>query len=98
MKSIENEICVCLAKSNPIETIRQHTDKLINAADKLWKLKYINDETYRLLKIACEYHDYGKVNEKFQSRITKGESFNIKNEIPHGILSMVFLKKDMFNR
>lgn len=97
MKSIENEICVCLAKSNPIETIRQHTDKLISAADKLWKLKYINDETYRLLKIACEYHDYGKVNEKFQNRITKGENFNIKNEIPHGILSMVFLKKDMFN-
>lgn len=97
MKKIEIEIEKCMAKSNPQETVRQHTDKLRNAARRLWQLKYIDDETYKLLLIVCEYHDYGKVNEEFQERIKNQSLFDEKKEIPHGILSTVFLNRDMFD-
>ena len=82
MKKIEIEIEKCMAKSNPQETVRQHTDKLRNAARRLWQLKYIDDETYKLLLIVCEYHDYGKVNEEFQERIKNQSLFDEKKEIP----------------
>ena len=68
------------AKSKPIETIREHTDKLLENL-KLLKNTYgdqivenINiDKTrfWKLLKIVCKYHDIGKVYTPFQNIIRK---------------------------
>ena len=67
--------------------------------------KYFNEKELELIKIACETHDLGKMNYKFQKKIYKSinQNFEINNyleklykelnieEIPHGILSCAFL-------
>lgn len=54
------------AKSEPIESIKEHTDKLIEQYEIIKKLygkeilenKEINEERFwNILKIACLYHD-----------------------------------------
>ncbi|KZL91871.1 CRISPR-associated helicase/endonuclease Cas3 [Clostridium magnum] len=67
-----------LAKSNPRETIIEHTENLLKSYDMLKEsypnLKNIN---WELLKLACIYHDAGKMNTKFQNKIIK----NINKEL-----------------
>lgn len=59
-----------LAKSNPKESIMEHTDKLL---DEFYLLKSIypnlKNVNWELLRIACIYHDIGKMNTKFQNKI-----------------------------
>lgn len=85
-------------KAKPDKTLREHTDDLVHNLDILKELSYIKDDhLYELTKLSCEYHDYGKVNRKFQKRIIKGTKFNENEEISHNILSLYFLDKDIFN-
>ncbi|ABR48352.1 metal dependent phosphohydrolase [Alkaliphilus metalliredigens QYMF] len=78
-----------LAKSNPEETIQEHTDHLIENY-KLLKLIYPNLQVnWDILYLACLYHDLGKMNLKFQDKI-KGIKKS-EDEIPHGILSLAFI-------
>lgn len=67
-----------LAKSNPRETIIEHTENLLKSYEILKKsypnLKNMN---WELLKLACIYHDAGKMNTKFQNKIIK----NINKEL-----------------
>lgn len=78
-----------LAKSNPKETIQEHTDNLLRNFDIL-KSVYPNLKiNWDMLYIACLYHDLGKMNRKFQYKIENQEK--IAGEIPHGILSIHFL-------
>lgn len=79
------------------KTIRQHTDELLKNLDVLYNLKYIkNDYIYSLTKVACEYHDYGKVNREFQKRIREHNNFNPNTEIAHNILSLYFINEKEF--
>lgn len=95
------------AKTNPKETIREHTD---NVLKEFYNLKttykkeieaiikdYIDvEEFWNLLKLCCEFHDYGKSNMQFQNklRLKLGEA-KLKcldsEEIPHNYLSPAFL-------
>jgi len=92
-----------LAKSNPIETIQQHTNELIKQYNIL-KEKYphiLKQTEWELLYLAALYHDFGKMNVKFQNKISK--AINNKNilkddlfefeEIPHNYISPAFLNK-----
>lgn len=96
MKNILEEVNKRLAKSNG-ETIRIHTDKLLERAKIIYELGYISEDEYKLLASACEYHDYGKVNELFQNRVFqkmeygKVIRFDKKNELPHNVLSACFV-------
>lgn len=89
-----------LAKPN--ETIREHTDNLLRDLKKLKDLGYIKDEhLYFLVKEACEYHDYGKVNKHFQKRINANKNgkkikFDEDIEIGHNILSVFFIDKSKY--
>ena len=64
------------AKSNPSETIREHTDKLLSALENLKELygSYFDDNTLKSIWYACEYHDYGKVMYNFQKNNSKDGS------------------------
>lgn len=64
------------AKSNPSETIREHTDKLLSALENLKELygSYFDDNTLKSIWYACEYHDYGKVMYNFQKNNLKDGS------------------------
>lgn len=89
-----------IAKTKPKETIIGHTDKLIKQFEKLKKLypniKYID---WDMLKLACLYHDLGKMNTKFQLKLMNKlemksdlvDDFPDIEEIPHGYLSPAFL-------
>lgn len=94
MKNINEDLKVLLAKPN--ETIREHTDKVKKSCDDLKELEYISEKMYTLLNLACEYHDYGKVNKEFQSRIKNNKKFNENKEVGHNILSTLFLKDEDF--
>lgn len=78
-----------IAKTYPEEeTIQQHTDRLVENYNIL-KTIYPNLKVdWDILRLACLYHDLGKMNAKFQSKI-KGEK--VSGEIPHGFLSIGFL-------
>ncbi|MCT4596890.1 MAG: CRISPR-associated helicase Cas3' [Vallitalea sp.] len=88
-----------LAKTYPRETIAEHTLCLINRMETLKKLypniPYLD---WELLKLACMYHDLGKMNSKFQNKLLNklGEKeiediIKDSKEIPHGYLSPAFL-------
>lgn len=78
-----------LAKSNPRETIIDHTEKLIKNY-KILKEIYPNlNVDWDILYLACLHHDLGKMNRKFQDKIEHIRRHI--DEIPHGILSLAFI-------
>lgn len=80
-----------LAKSNPKETIQEHTDNLLKNLE-LIKSYYPNMKiNWQLLRVASLYHDLGKMNLKFQSKIEGGKKYS--DEIAHNLLSLAFLDK-----
>lgn len=108
-----------LAKSNKVkneefitQTIEEHTNKLIELFNKFKEVygKYFEKHELELIKIACETHDLGKMNSRFQKKLYKsinkeklfecdkyieGLYKNINiKEISHGILSCSFLNID----
>ena len=91
---------VDLAKflAKPFKTIREHTDELLESVEVLNEFSYIDKKNYELLKIACEYHDYGKINDEFQKRVksTKKLIFDTEKEVAHNVLSLCFLNKKEF--
>lgn len=94
-----------LAKSNPQQTIAAHTIDLLNEFGRLKKIyPNIPNLDWSLLKMACFYHDLGKMNTKFQNKILKAigkndqllkDQFPHMQEINHGYLScaLIPLKK-----
>lgn len=70
------------AKTNPIETIREHTDNVLKEYSNL-KSIYKNDIDnvingfmdsdyfWNILNMCCEYHDYGKSNVQFQNKLRR---------------------------
>ncbi|MEN3042357.1 MAG: CRISPR-associated endonuclease Cas3'' [Fervidobacterium sp.] len=94
------------AKSNPKETLKEHTQKLIDNLEILKKI-YQNrlkktQEFWELLKFAAFYHDFGKIDPVFQNKIRNkiGEPTlqespkKQEKEIPHNYLSIIFLDKE----
>ena len=108
-----------LAKSNKIkngefitQTIEEHTNKLIELFNKFKDVygNYFEEHELELIKIACETHDLGKMNSRFQKKlynsINREKYFDTNKEldalyeqlniteIPHGVLSCSFLDID----
>lgn len=80
-----------MAKSNPPETLEEHTLELIKNYDILKNI-YPNIEIdWFLLKKAVIYHDMGKINDKFQSKLNGGKKEKSGDEIHHGFLSIGFI-------
>lgn len=80
-----------LAKSNPKETIQEHTDNLLKQLEileEIYPSLFTNWDIFYILKKACVYHDLGKMGTKFQKIISGKRN---EKQIPHGILSLSFL-------
>lgn len=110
MRRGEETLDKIYAKSKPVETLREHTEKLLENARILKELyqdkfqdKFPNpketEKFWDMLRIAAFYHDFGKIDPKFQNKIRKilkekplpevpGQ------EIPHNFLSPVFIDKE----
>lgn len=96
------------AKTNPIESIKEHTDNVLLEYERLRKLyeNEINniigfenkDEFWRLLYKVCFYHDLGKYNDEFQNKIKKNlgiaYSDTDNDEIYHNFLSPALITKE----
>lgn len=78
-----------LAKSNPKETIIEHTEQLIENYNILRNIYPNLNLDWDILYLSCLYHDLGKMNKKFQDKIENIKRH--KDEIPHGILSLAFI-------
>ena len=94
------------AKSDPIETIKEHTDKLLENLEILKKeygekitqsIEMPEERFWQLMEIVCKYHDAGKVFSGFQNAIREaiGEEliptrFN-NQEIKHEQISPMFV-------
>ena len=94
------------AKSNPIETIKEHTNKLLENLRILKRtygskiVKVIDmpeDRFWQLMEIICKYHDVGKVYSGFQNAIRKNigkpllqPQFN-NEEMKHEHISPMFV-------
>lgn len=81
------------AKSNPWETIMEHTEALLRECQRFMKIypdfvKKIS-RVWKLLVLTCIHHDLGKANDKFQERILTGKKQ--VGEVPHAILSIACL-------
>lgn len=84
--------------AKPSESIRKHTDKLIKNAFLLKRLGYMkSDKLFYDLLVACEFHDYGKLNSMFQKRIRKRFPFYADQEVAHAVLSIYFIEKNICN-
>lgn len=80
-----------LAKSNPRETIQEHTDNLLKQLEileEIYPSLFTNWDIFYILKKACVFHDLGKMGTKFQKIISGKRN---EKQIPHGILSLSFL-------
>ena len=87
------------AKSNPTETIKEHTNKLKRTygAKIVQVIDMPEDRFWQLMEIICKYHDIGKVYSGFQNEIRKniGEpllhtKFN-NEQIKHEQISPMFV-------
>lgn len=75
------------AKEN--ESIKEHTENLLQRERVLEELGYIKDEKeIKSLKDAIIYHDIGKSNRNFQDRLENQTKFK-SGEVGHNILSAI---------
>ena len=81
-----------LAKSKGGITLHQHTDDVVGTAHYILEMygSCFREIEKELLMIACEVHDYGKVDENFQF-ILKGEQELISETRRHEAISSLFL-------
>ncbi|MDR1702922.1 MAG: CRISPR-associated helicase Cas3' [Sporomusaceae bacterium] len=98
---------VYLAKTKPQETIAAHTDNLLEQYEKLKKIyghcqsPYLN---WEVLRLACLYHDLGKMDVKFQNKLRKNLQMPLLPEgelakfpeIRHNFLSPAFIPQEVY--
>lgn len=94
---LENRL---LAKSNPVETIEEHTGRLKENYHQLKRCYPALNADWQLLLLAVLFHDLGKINTKFQNKLYKHlqiplleDCFKDQEEIPHGNLSAALLDR-----
>lgn len=100
------------AKSDPVESIKEHTDKLLSNlkilqntyGERITKIIDMDFERFwELMRIICIYHDTGKVFSGFQNAIRKNigiecipTRFN-NSEIRHEQISPMFIPHKIYN-
>lgn len=87
--------------AKPTESLRSHTDNLVKQAFLLMKMNYIKSEKlFWDLLISCEFHDYGKMNDMFQKRVSPNYrkfAFDKDNEVAHSAISIFFIDDTICN-
>ncbi len=84
--------------AKPDITLQVHVEMLIKELERMYKYHYVDERIYRLVKLACLYHDDGKANIVFQMRVKDGKmKFNPVKEVPHNVLSAFLLDRAEFD-
>lgn len=85
-----------LAKSNPQETLREHTAALMEQFQVLRSLCPDIPADWELLRLAILFHDLGKADPAFQKKVGHPHYANSPQRpslIPHGLLSAAMMDK-----
>lgn len=78
------------AKSNPIETLKEHTERLLKNLnifrnyyenDLIKRAPFVDNNLWNILSTVCLYHDIGKIISPFQIKIRKSIISSINKEI-----------------
>ncbi|MCX7759682.1 MAG: CRISPR-associated helicase Cas3' [Hydrogenothermaceae bacterium] len=91
-----------VGKDKSYKTLQSHTEDLLTELERIKSLypEIFDEKLYFALKVACLFHDLGKISYHFQKKIHKvlGKEFKenpegrtLKKDIPHNFLSGVFL-------
>ncbi len=84
-----------LAKSNPPISIAEHNKGLFDSFDIL--KPFLNKEKLskylQVIEKLLKFHDYGKINQKFQDKLSNKKRHN--DEIPHEWLSIAFIDTEI---
>ncbi len=98
MRVIQNNF---LAKSKPRETIQEHTLRLLENFNVLQNIyPDIKNLNWGVLRLACIYHDLGKMNTKFQNKLgakLKDDHPRLE-EVYHNFLSPAFLPEKQLKK
>lgn len=77
-------------------SLKQHTQDLLSALNLLKSYhEDMPENVYELCRLACFYHDFGKINTSFQKRIQSHTKFCEETEVPHNVLSCYFIPPDI---
>ena len=101
-----------LAKSKPPETIREHTDNLLELLVRFCAQypEALSDSEKEITRYAAEYHDFGKTEYIFRRNIlaacgrpferdpVRERLYEGRKSFPHGYLSPAFLPIDSMRR
>ncbi len=101
MVSLDKQENIIWAKSDPPESLQDHTNGLLENLDILKEMHPAAEAVdWELLEQACIYHDLGKIHPYFQEKITTGRKKNV--EVPHSYLSTAFIDtkslKETYNK
>lgn len=84
--------------AKPNKTLLEHTEEVREQLKIINDFGYIpSEKIYLLADKACYWHDFGKVNARFQERVkneTGYKKFDEDIEIAHNILSLYFIPKE----
>ncbi len=84
-----------IAKTNPQQTLRDHTEKVVSNCKYLSELFRIPEEYRERLLLACALHDIGKATISFQKYIRK----ECSKSFPHALASLpitLILEKELY--
>ncbi|MDY3332572.1 MAG: CRISPR-associated helicase Cas3' [Eubacterium sp.] len=90
-----NEFYAKSAINGNAETIQEHTDAVLKEYEEFKMIYPDCNVDWELLRLACIYHDIGKINKEFQAKIIEGKKSD--EEIPHGVLSTLFIDVETLN-
>lgn len=85
-----------IAKSDPRQDLKTHTETVLkNLYDfKKLNLLKLDQKDWEILEKACLYHDFGKANDRFQTKIRRQKiKVNIP-DFPHNYLSLAFIQEE----
>ena len=89
------------AKSEPVETLTQHTKKVLEIWFEL-KERYSeeieNEQFWNTSFNAVAYHDFGKICNLFQETIKKEKIVEFDSRVRHEFFSKHLMMKVLFNR
>lgn len=91
------EVIAKASKDGSYKTLKEHTQDLINQLEKLNSIYPMDEKIYQAVKVACLFHDLGKLSYHFQKKVSKNIPKNRKldkiKEVPHNFISAVFLQQ-----
>lgn len=85
-----------IAKSYPFKTLKEHTEEVLNTFHSFKNISNklgvnLSEEEWRILKLACFYHDFGKANFSFQQKIKGHQKLD---KVSHNFISIAFVPEE----